>query len=94
MLNSDQHDHMRALVATPLEVKCYCGWWLLSESYRACRCPDDMSSVDKMRMRCEVCGNAPDPRSMRLVHLSWCTAEHRHALAMTVGERFDLGGEG
>jgi hypothetical protein len=85
MFNDDQRAHMRALAATPPERLAWCGWFRVDEVG-----PTDLTAADKLRMRCEACGNEPwIDNGGRLVHLAGCTAEFRREHHAS----FDLGGE-
>lgn len=77
MYNKDQLDHMKYLRSIPLEDKCWCGWYLHGECWNGC--PDDVTCADKMKLKCEDCGNTPYRPGMKLVHIINCPRNPRNS---------------
>jgi hypothetical protein len=69
MYNDEQRDHMKHLSSVPSEKRCWCGWYLLNDCPH---CPLDFTHADQVKLKCEICGNAPYRPGDKLVHIVNC----------------------
>ena len=74
MFNSEQKSYMKYLNSVPAAEKCWCGWSLLGKCFDCSR--DEivikLTSEDKSKLKCNLCGNAPHRPETKLVHLRNC----------------------
>ncbi|KKM86950.1 hypothetical protein LCGC14_1273830 [marine sediment metagenome] len=73
MFNKYQKDHMDYLDSLDPEKRCWCGWFLFGECYHDCS--KNKTFADKLKVRCNLCGNAPWRPGGKLIHIKGCPKE-------------------
>lgn len=72
-LNSHQKAYAEDMARTPSHLRCWCGWFLLSE----CRCERNGAGVatlaDRIEAECPECHNAPFQQGGEIVHSVKCS---------------------
>jgi hypothetical protein len=73
LFNADQRSYMEYLARTDPKNLCWCGWDHVGKCSTPSKCPADVSSADKLNIRCPDCGNDPGPHYDRpITHTIWC----------------------